>query len=274
MDIPMTIRNGSFGYQADKPVFQDVNFSVDPGEVLCILGPNGCGKTTLLDTLLGYHRLQSGEILINGKNAAKMSARERAVELAYVPQNHEKSFPYTVRQIVQMGRAPHLPFHTGPGRDDMEKVDEVIDRMKLSNLKDKEYTRLSGGETQLVLIARALVQESRVMILDEPTSHLDFTNELVILDTLVNLASEHNIAVIMASHAPNHAFYIDNRRVPVQVALMQHGFFTHFGTPVDVLTPKTIADVYNVDTRIISYAHGKDERPLSHVVPLNLREVQ
>jgi iron complex transport system ATP-binding protein len=271
MEALISMKGGAFGYTPETTTFRDIDFSIRPGEVLCILGPNGCGKTTLLDTLLGYHRLRSGEIRIDGRDADNLSARERAMKVAYVPQNHEKSFPYTVKQVIQMGRAPHLPFHSGPGSEDRQKVDEIIDRMKLSSLRNKEYTRLSGGETQLVLIARALVQESQVMILDEPTSHLDFTNELVILETLVQLADEHKIAVIMASHVPNHAFYFENRRVSVRVALMQNGHFSHIGPPGEVLTPKTVADVYNVDARIISYACGDDERPLSHVIPLKLR---
>ncbi len=267
----ISMHAGTFAYSQENPVFEDIGFSVCPGEVLCILGPNGCGKTTLLDTLLGYHRLQGGEILVEGKNADRMTARERAMKIAYVPQNHEKTFPYTVNQVVQMGRAPHLPFHTGPGTDDLRKVEEVIKKMKLSSLKEQEYTRLSGGETQLVLIARALVQESRVLILDEPTSHLDFTNELIILETIVRLVKESHIAVIMASHVPNHAFYFENRRVPVRVALMRNRGFSHIGTPGEVLTQKTMAEVYNVEARIISYACGDDERPLSHVVPLSLK---
>ncbi len=196
MEALISMKDGAFGYTPETTTFRDIDFSIRPGEVLCILGPNGCGKTTLLDTLLGYHRLRSGEIRIDGRNADKLSARERAMKVAYVPQNHEKSFPYTVKQVIQMGRAPHLPFHSGPGSEDRHKVDEIIDRMKLSSLRNKEYTRLSGGETQLVLIARALVLKPELLILDEATSALDPDSEIEICQTLGKLSDKLTILAI------------------------------------------------------------------------------
>lgn len=272
MNPVLSMQGGAFAYRGGKEIFRDLDFDLAPGEVLCILGPNGCGKTTLLDTLLGYHRLAEGALRLGERPVQEMNAAERARELAYVPQIHEKTFPYTVEQVIMMGRAAYLPLQAVPGEDDAAKVDEIIAMMNLEELRHAEYTRLSGGETQLVLIARALVQESRILVMDEPTSHLDFTNELVILESMVRLIRERGLSIIMATHVPNHAFYFENRRIPVRVALMQNGAFRRVGPPEEVLTPESLGEVYRVETRVLQYLIGDDARPLRHIVPINLTE--
>ncbi len=268
----LAMENGSFSYTPQKRIYSQLSFSVEPGEVLCILGPNGCGKTTLLDNLLGYYPLDEGSILIDGVDSSAMSAPQRARKIAYVPQIHQKTFPYTVEQVILMGRTPHLPFHTGPVRSDIEKVNEVIDLLNLERLRHQEYTRLSGGETQLVLIARALVQESQVLVMDEPTNHLDYTNELIILETMKGLIRDRGLSIIMATHVPNHAFFFENHAIPVVVALMQQDRgFRCYGSPEAVLTPENLGEVYHVDTCILEYAGISTEQQLRHIVPLRLR---
>ena len=273
MKYLLEMQNGSFSYNPQKKIYSQISFSVNPGEVLCLLGPNGCGKTTLLDNLLGYYPLDEGNILLDGLDAGRMSSAERARKVAYVPQIHQKTFPYTVEQVIMMGRTPHLPFHTGPVKSDQKKVDEIIELLNLEKLRHNDYTRLSGGETQLVLIARALVQESRVLVMDEPTNHLDYTNELIILETMKKLIIEKGMAIIMATHVPNHAFYFENHSIPVQVALMQQERgFSCFGDPETVLTPENLGKIYNVDTCILDYAGIGNDQRLRHIVPLRLRE--
>lgn len=267
----LSVHDGCFGYERGKPVFSGIDLEVHEGEILCILGPNGCGKTTLLDAVLGHHRFDRGSILLDDRDASTLNTRERAKLVSYVPQNHAKSFPYTVEQVVMMGRSPHMPFHTGPGREDLHLVRQAVSALNLEALAAKEYTRLSGGETQLVLIARALAQESRLMVLDEPASHLDFTNELLILETLTRLVTERRIGVIMASHVPNHAFYFANRDVPVRVAMMKDGRFARTGSPAEVLTPEVLDEVYGVEARVLEYLVSGHDKPLNHVVPLGLK---
>lgn len=250
-------------------MFSSINLQVGQGEVFCLLGPNGCGKTTLLDTVLGHLKPLTGIIHLHGEDAAGMKSNRRASRIAYVPQYHEKSFPYTVFDVILMGRAGRLAFYEPPGEEDKDKTREVISLMGLDHLQDTSYTRISGGETQLVLIARALVQESRIIIMDEPTSHLDYTNEMIILETIGKLVKEKGISILMASHQPNHAFFLANRGVPVRVALMDGGSFHRIGTPEKVLHPHHIQSIYQIDTKLISFSTGT-ERELKHIVPLAL----
>ena len=166
-----------FGYRGHR-VGNDVSLSLEAGEVLCLLGPNGSGKTTLFKTLLVLLSPQGGRVLMDGADLQQKKRDEVARLVSYVPQAHAAFFPFTVREVVLMGRTAHLGVFSSPSRHDRDVAQAAIERMRLAQLADSVYTRISGGERQLALIARALAQEARVVVMDEPTANLDFGNQV------------------------------------------------------------------------------------------------
>jgi len=255
----------TFGYNG-TPVFRDIRFQVDRGEVFCLLGPNGCGKTTLLDCVLGLLAPRQGRILVQEKDSAACPSHHLSRSMAYVPQNHEGTFPYTVTDMVLMGRAAHLPFFSTPGPEDYRIVREALDQVGMTARAERPYTLLSGGERQLVIIARALAQKTPVIVMDEPTAHLDFRHEFIVLETIMNLVRTRGLAVIMATHFPNHAFYFESREIPTRVALLHGGNFLRIGRPREVLTPESIQTLYGIGSTIISFDNnGTSQR---HVIPV------
>lgn len=178
--------------------------SVQPGEVLCLLGPNGCGKTTLFRTLLGLLPAVHGEVDLQGSPLRAHDRAARARRMGYVPQAAPLPFAWRVREVVAMGRAAHLGLLAAPGRADEAIADDCLRELGLQALADRTVTTLSGGERQLVLIARALAQQAQLLIMDEPTASLDFGNQLRILDTVRRLA-DRGIGVLLSTHQPQHA---------------------------------------------------------------------
>lgn len=261
------VRNAAFSYEK-KHVFQDINFQVNKGEIFCILGPNGCGKTTLLDCILGILRLRNGEILLNGKRVNSIRPREIARQIAYVPQTHSKTFPYTVKEIVLMGRASYTGIFSSPSSLDAMIAKQAIETVGLTELKDRPCTQLSGGEGQLVMIARALAQKTPVIIMDEPTAHLDINHELKVLETVVQLVRDKGLSVIMATHFPNHAFYFENNNIHTLVAMMDKMTFSAVGRPSDVLSEENLKSLYKINARVVSYSiSGSVE--LKQIIPIN-----
>jgi iron complex transport system ATP-binding protein len=255
----------AFSYR-DKPVFEGIHFSVDKGEIFCLLGPNGCGKTTLLDCILGTLRPDKGRILLDGMPLCEMAPASRARRIAYVPQGHTHAFPYTVQEMVLFGRAAYLGLFASPGDRDVRKARQALSTVGIDHLQDRPYTALSGGEGQLVLIARALAQETDIIIMDEPTAHLDFKHELLILETIVGLVRDKNITVIMASHFPNQAFYFDNHNVHIEIALFNRGRFLDGGRPEKVLNERNIRALYGINADIITYENGRT-RAQKYIIP-------
>jgi iron complex transport system ATP-binding protein len=238
------VKNISFSYN-DEEIFSDISFSIGSGEVLCILGPNGTGKTTLIKCLNGLHDIDSGDILINGKNIKKLSFREISKHVGYIPQSHIPSFPFKVFDVVLMGRAPYLNLTDSPKENDVKIANDALKTLGIENLKDKEYTNLSGGERQLVFLARVLCQKPDMLILDEPTSHLDFGNQIKLLEIIDNLAKS-GLSIIMSSHFPDHAFLSSTK-----VAIMKDKRFIDFGTPEDVVTEENLKKAYSIDVKLI-----------------------
>lgn len=269
MNELLSVQQLSCGYGSHM-VFREVSFTIGPGQVLCLLGPNGCGKTTLLDAILGLNRPRAGTILLQGKPASQLRRHELARIAAFVPQLHQVSFPYTVRQVVLMGRAAYTSVFGAPSPQDDAACDAALERVGLLPYGDTPYHQLSGGELKLVLLARAIGQQAPLLLMDEPTAHLDFRNELLFLETVVSLCREEGIALLMSTHSPDHAFFLAEHGLPVTAALFAQGTIRYLGPPEEVITPDTIRDVYGVAARI-SLEPGEDGRPsrrvsLSHTI--------
>lgn len=243
----LDIRNLSFGY-GSVTVGQDVTLSLTTGEVLALLGPNGAGKTTLFKTVLGLLPSMAGEINLDGRPLSGWSRRERAERIAYVPQAHAALFTFSVRDVVLMGRAARLaPFAT-PGRHDMDIAVRALTGLGMAHLASRPYTEISGGERQMVLIARALAQEPAILVMDEPTANLDYGNQMRVLSHIRKLAGQ-GLSVILSTHNPDHAFLVAHR-----VALLHEARLVALGSPEEVMTAEALKQLYDIDVVIGSVA--------------------
>jgi len=259
--LKLEVKNASCGY-GDTNILSKVNFDIDTGDILCILGPNGVGKTTLFKTILGFLKLQDGEIVLDGENIHNWTRKEFAKTIGYVPQAHTPPFPYKVKEVVVMGRTAHLGMFSSPSKSDYEIAYKIIDSLGISYLKDKVYTEISGGERQLVLIARALAQEPKILIMDEPTSNLDYGNQVRVLRHIKKLANK-DISIIMTSHFPDHAFMSSTK-----VLVINRGNKYKFGKPEKIVTSKLLKEIYNIDVQIDCVKNLKTGENLKVCVPI------
>lgn len=251
--LNLIVENAEFSY-GEQCVFKQVSFSLREKKILCLLGPNGAGKSTLIQCLDRLIPLKSGRILLNGRDTCQFSRKELAQKIAYIPQSHTPVFPFMVCDVVAMGRTPHLGIFSSPGKKDRQRAREELESLGIGHLAEKPYTELSGGERQLVLFASVVVQEPELLLLDEPTSHLDFGNQMRVLEVIKNLATK-GLSVIMATHSPEHAFLCAD-----YTAIMDKGMLTAWGSPQEIITEKNIRDVYGVDVRIIPLNSGGKEQ--------------
>lgn len=256
----LELRHVSCGY-GSKTVVKDISVSASSGEVLCLLGPNGVGKTTLFKTILGFLKLQGGQILLDGEDVALWSRKEFAQTVGYVPQAHTPPFPFTVLDVVTMGRTAHLGPFASPSKDDVAIAEDSLERLGVGFLKERIYTEISGGERQMVLIARALTQQPKILIMDEPTSNLDFGNQIRVLEQVNRLAQE-GLCVIMTSHFPDHAFLCS-----AKVALLERESHFQVGTVEEVVTEANMMSAYGVRVKI-GTLQGDDGTPVAACVPL------
>jgi iron complex transport system ATP-binding protein len=241
----LELRKLACGY-GRRTVLRDIDLSIGEGEFLCLLGPNGIGKTTLFKTVLRLLPPLAGAVRARGEDTAGWSAARFAAVVGYVPQAHVPPFPFTVRDVVAMGRTAHLGAFATPSRRDTAIAEESLDRLGAGTLAGRPYTEISGGERQLALIARALTQEPAVMVLDEPTSNLDYGNQIAVLDLIGELARDTGIAVVMTSHDPNHALLHATR----VAALTRDGRLVT-GDPAEVVGEEYLRLTYGVRARLI-----------------------
>jgi len=234
----------SYKYE-EKAVLEQVSLGVDRGEMIGILGPNGCGKTTLLKNLNKNLKPHGGCVMIDGNDIDRISKREIAQTVAVVPQSNEIRFAFTVREIVTMGRMPFQESFRGETSSDLEIIDRAMEQTGLTEFADRYINTLSGGERQRAVIARAITQTPKVILMDEPTLHLDINMQFEILDLIQKLSSENGLAVVMVSHdLPMITRYCD--RV---ILIHGHKVFA-MGTPEEVLTKENMRIVFNVDAEL------------------------
>lgn len=239
-----------FAYNG-RVVLRGVDLAVAPGDMVSLLGANGSGKTTLLLLLLGLLRPDAGEVVLNGRPLRCYPRRELARQLAYVPQTHTVPFPYTVRDVVLLGRLPHTGLVHSPSPQDQAVVAKTLARLGIESLADRPYSEVSGGERQLTLIARALAQGARILVLDEPATGLDYGNQLRFLQHLRGLAAE-GFAIVKATHHPEHALLASTR-----VALLHAGTILRQGPPREVVTPAAIQQLYRIQVNAFHAPAGQ-----------------
>ncbi|MDX8548817.1 ABC transporter ATP-binding protein [Methanospirillum sp. J.3.6.1-F.2.7.3] len=240
-----SIKNAGFWYKPEREIFRDVTFSLERGKILCILGPNGIGKSTLLKCCGNILPVRTGEVRMDGKEIEHWSRRELAQKVGYVPQAHTIVFPFSVLQLVLLGRTPHIAEYSRPGQKDIKIAEEALKSVGIEHLRDAPVNRISGGECQLAMIARALAQEPSILILDEPTNHLDFGNQIRILHILNKLAKERSISIIMSTHYPDHTFLLS-----CQVGIMTNGIVSLVGHAEDVVTEDSLEKTYQISIGI------------------------
>ena len=260
----LRIENGSFAYKGGPQILKDINIDVGPGEILAVLGPNGAGKTTLLRCMMDMLHWQSGCSLLDGEDIRSMPASKLWRRMAYVPQARSAAASYTAFQTVLLGRSSRIGAFSAPSEEDMKVAEQVMERLGIAHLADKPCHAVSGGELQMVLIARAMAAEPEILVLDEPESNLDFKNQLIVLDAMTALAAE-GVACIFNTHYPSHAL----QRAGKSLMLSKDGW-SIFGDTTGVVTEDNIRKAFGVEALI-----GEVETPQSimkNVVAVGLSE--
>ncbi|MDR1363332.1 MAG: ABC transporter ATP-binding protein [Spirochaetaceae bacterium] len=241
----LEVKNAAFNYERGKPIFENLSFSLQAGHILSILGPNGCGKSTLLNCLAAISTLSSGEIFLDGKAQRSLTRKEIARLIGYVPQMSTLSYGYTVLDYVVMGRAPYIGALSTPKESDAEIARNALVKMGITHLAGRPYTEISGGERQMATIARVLVQEPRVIMLDEPTAALDFGNQMRALALLKTLSRE-GYSVIMTTHTPDHAIMLDDT-----VALLDRNGNFEAGGVEQIMREDALSEVYRTPLKMV-----------------------
>ena len=237
----------TFSYSAkSNNVFSGVSFELDSGQALTVLGPNGSGKSTLLNCIMGLYKLKSGQIALSGQNIAVLKRKEISRLVGCVSQSISSDIGFTVREYILMGCSPHLSVFSRPKAEFVDKTTAVIDRLHLNTIADKPLSNISGGERQKASIARVLLQDPRLILFDEPTAHLDFGNQIEVLQLIANLADD-GYAVIMTTHNPEHALMLGG----LTGVLDRRGVFT-VDEPENVITEENLRRIYDSEMRLIN----------------------
>lgn len=238
--MSLSVRDLTFAYRK-TPVLNDVSFDTAAGELLAILGPNGVGKTTLFRCILGEQKHYAGKITVDGADVRSLSARETAHRIAYIPQTHAMTFRYSVRDMALMGTSHTLSPLALPGKAQERIAAEALERLGIAGLADRSFDTLSGGEQQIVYIARALAQQAKILLMDEPTASLDYGNQLRVLSVVKVLATD-GYTVLLSTHNPQHALWFADR-----VLALDEGRVAAFGRTEKTLTPQLFKTLYGTD---------------------------
>jgi len=234
----------SFHYTPDRPVLSDVSFTLGSGQFLSLLGPNGVGKSTLFRCILRLLSSYQGKILIDGRDIRGLSTAEMAKCIAYIPQSHHPTFNYTVFDMVLMGTTAQRGSFSSPGKEQEARAAQALEKMGISDFAGRYYAHLSGGERQLVLIARALAQQSHLLLMDEPTANLDYGNQIRVLQRIRQLAQE-GYCILQSTHNPDQAYLFSH-----EILAMKDGQIIAHGAPADVLNKQLIQALYGIDVEV------------------------
>ncbi len=248
--MTLTLEGASFCYVPGVPVFKDVAFHLESGEIMSLLGPNGCGKTTLIKCLVGIKAFNSGKILVDG--AVWTPGKKGNTHFGYVAQLGSDPVSYTVEQMVLLGRSRFIGMFNRPAEKDLKAAARAMEMVGVKPLAGRSFSTLSGGERQLVLIAQALATESRLLVFDEPTSALDLVNQHSVVDLLRRLSHDEGYTVVFSSHDPSHALHISDRTL-----MMSRGGGFRFGPAAEVITETSLREVFGVNSRIL--VHKEDD---------------
>lgn len=243
-ETKIEIRDLSFAYSGFKELFNNVSFTIKTGEILCILGPNGIGKTTLLNCIANLAAPTKGKILINDKDMNEMPPREIAKAISYVPQTVMPSFDYEVLEYVVTGCAPRLGTFERPKEKHYSIAQNAIEQMKITHLSRKAYTKISGGERQQVSIARAIAQQPKIILMDEPTAHLDCGNQVKVLKIIKGMVQE-GYGVVFTTHNPDQALLLKTK-----IAAFDGSGNFSFGTYKEVLNESFLRSMYGIDLHV------------------------
>lgn len=261
----LCIENASFGYKKDNPIIKNMNMCASSGELIAVLGPNGAGKTTLLKCLMGFHKWDNGVSTINGEDISKMSSRKFWQTVSYVPQAKGTSSAMRVEDMILLGLTNKIGVFSSPKNSDREKVYRLAEQVEISYLLDKKCNEISGGELQMVLIARALISEPELLILDEPESNLDFKNQLIVLNTMSKLAHEEKICCIFNTHYPTHALMRADKAL-----LLPKNKDAIFGDTARIVTEDNIKSVFGV--RAVIGEIETDDNIYKNIMPLEIAD--
>jgi iron complex transport system ATP-binding protein len=242
--MTFSVHNASFSYR-QTPVLKDICFYVDSGQILAILGPNGVGKTTLLKCMMGLLKWDSGASMIDGTPVPQIHYREFWKKIAYVPQAKNSVFSYSAEEMVVMGRSAHIGSFRQPSALDYDLARQAMAEVGISHLKNRLCNEISGGELQMVLIARALSSQPSMLVLDEPESNLDFKNQLIILDTIETLAGEKNISCVFNTHYPAHAL-----KIATHALVLTQDKYNLFGPARQVINEDNMCQAFEVNVHI------------------------
>lgn len=245
MNVLLEVQELRGGY-GKRDVCKGISCCIDQGEILSVLGPNGCGKTTFFRLLLGILKPSGGSIRINGNYVSGLERRKLSKLIAYIPQQHVPIFAYTALDIVLMGRCGHISAFKSPGENDRQAAYSVLEKLKISHLSNHKYTSLSGGQRQLVLIARAICQDAKILVMDEPGASLDYANQQLLMDVVENLAAQ-GYGIVLSTHSPEHPFSIGHK-----VLLMNAGRVEAFGIPNEAITNDVLEHVYGITMDVVS----------------------
>ena len=235
----------SFSY-GHREILHDLSFEIPDGALVNVLGPNGVGKSTLFRCILGLNQNYSGTITVNGKDMRSLSIKERAREISYIPQSHSPVYDYEVLDVVLMATGSDLKMLSNPGCSQRKRAYEALERIGIQGFAHRLYTQISGGEQQLVLVARALAQNARTIVMDEPTSALDYGNTMRVLSCVRQLARE-GLSIIQSTHNPDHAFLYSDKTL-----VLKDGRVNAYGDPRDVITSELISGLYSIEVEVNS----------------------
>lgn len=259
----LKVKDACFGYKKDRLILSDINFELGKGEVLSILGPNGVGKTTLLKCVMNMIKWVNGNSYLNDTPISEIPQKELWQSIAYVPQAKNMAFSFSAYEMVLLGRSSYIGIFSHPGKKDHEIALKAMESIGISHLKDKSCNQMSGGELQMVLIARALASQPSILILDEPESNLDFKNQLIILDIIKKLSKESQISCIFNTHYPDHAL-----KVSTHSLILNRDLSSFYGASDKTISKESLKKSFGVNVHINDTVI-EDEK-YQHIIPISI----